>query len=121
MNTFPDLQQLAAESQPYGVEIKIADDIFVKQMVLSQGGTVVPQHSHEHDHLSMLALGSVSVWKDGVFAGEYTAPCGIHIAARVKHTFVSLSDLVIIYCIHNVSRTGEVDILEEHQLDLGGL
>ena len=49
------LAPLPAEQQPYGVEIKMADGIFVKQMVLSRAGTMVPQHAHDYDHLSMLA------------------------------------------------------------------
>ena len=118
---FPDLTALAATDQPYGVEIKMADGIFVKQMVLSHAATVVPQHSHEHDHLSMLAVGSVALWRDGVFVKEFTAPCGISIPARTKHAFVSLSDFVVIYCIHNIERSGEVDIHAEHQLVLGGV
>lgn len=104
--------------QPHGVEIKMADGIFVKQMILDAAGTVVPQHSHTYEHLSMLALGRILVWKDGIFFGEFSAPTGIPIAAHAKHTFVSISDQVIIYCIHNIERSGEVDIHAEHQLEL---
>jgi quercetin dioxygenase-like cupin family protein len=121
IHRFPDLDQLAEENQPYGVEIKMFDGVFVKQMVLTRAATVVPQHSHEHDHMSMLALGSVTLWRDGAFVGEYSAPAGIFIPAKSKHTFVALSDMVIIYCIHNIERSGEVDIHAEHQLDLGDL
>ena len=120
-HTLPDtalLAPLPEEQQPYGVEIKMADGIFVKQMVLSRAGTVVPQHAHEYEHLSMLAVGTIRLFKDGVAAGEFSAPCGITIAARVKHTMVALSNRVVIYCIHNIERSGEVDIHAEHQLEL---
>lgn len=105
-----------AKEQPYGVEIRSTDDIFVKQMVIPKSGTIVPQHSHAYDHLSMLAVGSVRVWEDGEDKGVVKAPAGITIKSGVKHTFMSLEDNTIIYCIHNIARSGDVEILEEHQI-----
>lgn len=103
-------------NQPPEIEWAIEDGIFIKQMYLEKKGTVVPQHSHEYDHVSMLAVGSVAVWVDGVLIGEMKAPKPITIKAHKKHTFMSLEDGTTIYCIHNISRTGEVDIHEEHQI-----
>jgi hypothetical protein len=97
-------------------EIYIADDIFTKQMHIKHEGMFIPQHSHSYEHMSMLAHGSVRVWQDGVFTGDYVAPVGIKIPANVKHTFMSLEPDTIIYCIHNISRSGEVDVSEEHHL-----
>jgi quercetin dioxygenase-like cupin family protein len=92
------------------------DDVFIKQMVVPDRGTVVPQHSHEYDHTSMLAKGSVKVWGDGKYLGVFVSPAGIEIKAGVKHSFLTLEDDTIIYCIHNVSRSGGIEMLEEHQL-----
>lgn len=102
--------------QPHGVEIFTADGVFIKQMAIPKAGTMVPQHSHVFDHTSMLARGSVRVWKDGVLDGDVVAPAGIFIAAGIKHAFLALEDETIIYCIHNISRIGNVEIAEEHQL-----
>ena len=110
----PDLS--GGIEQPYGVEIHFSDGIFIKQMHIPKAGTIVPQHAHEYDHLSMLAAGAVRVWAGGLSEKEYVAPIGIPIAAGVKHRFLSLVDNTVIYCIHNISRTGEVDIAEEHQI-----
>lgn len=101
--------------QPSSVEIKIVDDIFIKSMEIQHKHMVVPQHSHKYDHVSMLALGTVRLWKDGVLMGDYKAPQGILIKAGCKHTFQSLEDNTIIYCIHRLHDTDEVEILEEHQ------
>lgn len=97
-------------------EIYIADDIFTKQMHIKHEGVFIPQHSHTYEHMSMLALGSVRVWQDGVYSGDYTAPVGIKIPANVKHTFMSLEPNTIIYCIHNTARTGQVEVNQEHHL-----
>jgi quercetin dioxygenase-like cupin family protein len=111
---------MAAE-QPHGVEIHMADGIFIKQMIVPKAGTYVPQHSHTWDHVSMLAVGSIRVWKDGVLDGDYTAPTGIMIKAGVEHTFLALVDQTILYCVHNIGRTGEVEIIKEHQIVPGGV
>jgi quercetin dioxygenase-like cupin family protein len=103
------------EEQPPIVEIKMADGIFIKQIFLKKKNTYVPQHSHKYDHTSMLAVGSIAVWEGEIFSGEYSAPTGILIKAGIKHTFKTLEDNTLIYCIHNISR-GEVEILEENHL-----
>lgn len=106
-----------ADEQPHGVEISIADDVFVKQMVIAKTGTLVPQHTHTWDHLSMLAIGKVRVWKDGKYDGDYTAPMAIMIKAGVAHKFLSLVDNTIIYCIHNIAHSGSIDVLKENEIE----
>lgn len=110
------VRALPSVEQPTGVEIYTTDGVFIKQMVIGRRGTVVPQHAHAWDHTSMLAFGSVAVWRDGIFDRVYEAPSAIFIRAGVKHTFHSLIDNTIIYCIHNLHGEQAVKILEEHQL-----
>lgn len=102
--------------QPPNVEIHMADDIFIKQIYIAKAGTYIPQHSHKYAHTSMLATGSMRAWKDGVLVGDLTAPTGILIEAGTKHTFLSLVDNTTIYCIHNLSRSDVIEVLEEHQI-----
>lgn len=102
--------------QPPDVSFASEDGIFIKQMYLRDALTTVPQHAHEYDHVSMLAVGSVRVWSNGAYVADYKAPCAITIRARTKHTFLSLEPGTTIYCIHNISRTGEVEIHAEHQI-----
>lgn len=102
--------------QPESIEFYSTDGVFVKTMHIKHANVLVPQHSHEYDHLSMLAKGSVRVWRDGVILGDFTAPVGIEIKARTKHKFLSLEPDTLVLCIHNVSRTGQVDIHAPHEL-----
>lgn len=106
------------DQPPEGVEFR-ADGVFIKQMFIARKDTLIPQHAHVFGHLSMLAAGSVRVWKDGVLDREYQAPTGIFIGAGIKHTFQSLEDSTIIYCVHAVKGDGQVEIAEEHQLTRG--
>lgn len=114
-----DLSGLAPVEQPGIWEFATADSVFIKQMHIAKAGTYIPQHSHAYDHSSLLAVGAVRLWKDGVLAGEHTAPKILNIEAGVKHLFQSVVDDTIVYCIHNLSRSEVVEIMEEHDL-LGG-
>jgi hypothetical protein len=103
--------------QPFGTEITTVDGIFIKEMHIPDQFTVVPQHSHRYDHTTMLAKGMV-----GMKTGDdhewrvHVAPAAIFIKAGVKHTFQSLEPDTILYCIHNVSRTGHVEVAEVHEI-----
>lgn len=101
------------EVQPENWEIHTVDGVFIKQMHLAVAGMLIPQHSHTHDHVSMLAHGSVRVAIEGVPAGDFRAPAGIFIAAGKKHLFESLEADTVLYCIHNMAN---MQIDAEHQL-----
>jgi len=89
------------------------DDIFIKQMFMAKRGHLVPQHVHKYAHHSMLARGSVRLWVDDVLVGDFKAPMPILIVAGKAHTFQALEDESLIYCIHNVTGRGGVEILAE--------
>lgn len=105
-----------AAEQPYSVEFTEAPGIFVKSMHVKERFTYIPQHAHTTAHLTMVAKGEVLLWKDGAFAGRYTAPAGIHIEARVKHLFMTWVDDCLLYCIHRVDGEEGPEIAAEHQL-----
>lgn len=94
-------------------EHRTVDGVFIKQMYLKTQGTLVPQHSHKHAHVTMLAHGSVEVVVEGHKIGVFKAPYPIFIEARKKHSFLSLEPETVLYCIHNTSRTGSVEIHQE--------
>ena len=92
--------EMAAE-QPISTEIRMADGVFVKTMVVRKKGTVIPQHSHKFSHTSCLVRGSVRLFAnsgtpDVDYMGIYIAPCGIVIEAGVKHLFETITDDVIV-------------------------
>lgn len=60
-------------------------------------GTQLGQHKHDHDHLSILAKGTVVVGVNGQ-AGTFSAPCAIRIAAGTEHHVLALTDAVW-FCI----------------------
>ena len=73
-------------------------------------GYVLVQHAHKHDHLSILASGSVEMVVDGV-KSVVEAPACLTIAAGKHHGVKSLTD-VVWYCVHATDCTDEDDIDE---------
>lgn len=89
-----------------------ADDIAIRQIVVPYKGMRVLQHSHAYDHITLLTNGAVRLFVEGEDAGVIAAPKPITIRAGTKHTFEALEDNTVLYCIHNVMRTGKIDVLE---------
>ena len=73
-------------------------------------GYVLVQHAHKHDHLSILASGSVEMVVDGA-KSIVDAPACLTIAAGKHHGVKSLTD-VVWYCVHATDCTDEDDIDE---------
>lgn len=107
---------VAAKDQPSVTKIITADGIETWQIEILNKGDIVPQHSHAYEHATLIARGSIRAWKEGTLLGEFTAPNHIIIAANTKHTFETLEDNVLIYCVHNIERNDEIEVAEEHQI-----
>ena len=106
----------ASEHQANCVENYTADGIYIMQIHVPKKDSLIPQHSHVYDHTTMLAKGTIHIWEDGVDKGIRVAPTGIYIKAGIKHMFHTLEDDTLLYCIHNVSPKGKVEVKEEHQI-----
>ncbi len=104
--------------QPITREYTKQDGIGIVQIEIQLAGTYVPQHSHEYAHATLVTSGGIRVWKDGELDQDYLAPTIIEVPARMKHTFMSLANNTVLYCIHNVSRTGYVEIHERYEFGL---
>jgi hypothetical protein len=105
------------DDQPYGIEVHSADGVWLKQTLVPRAGTVLPQHTHLWDHLTMIAVGSVLLWKDGVLDGRYDAPSGITIRAGVAHEVQTLTDNTVLWCIHGLHSEEAQQVLRQYDLD----
>lgn len=90
---------------PY-LEFAEVDDIWVRSYSLEKSGSVAAQHTHTHDHMTLVSRGSVEAWQDGKLMGVYIAPAIIKIEAGKSHTFKALTDDVVLCCLHNLRGTG---------------
>lgn len=92
--------------EPDYVEFAEVDDIWVRAYSIKKASTVISQHVHTHDHITLLSNGSIEGWKDGECLGQFDAPAIIKIPAGCKHAFTALTDDVILCCLHNLRGTG---------------
>lgn len=79
-----------------------AAGVYAKQMQLPAGHYAV-KHTHDYDHLSILAKGEVVVMVDEE-ATVYAAPACINIKAGQEHRIEAISDAVW-FCIHATDET----------------
>src|SRR4051812_4164940 len=103
-----------AEHQPTS-DLTLYAGIFVKTWAVRDAGTMLPQHSHQWPHLTLVVSGSVRVWRDHELMGDFTAPETIKIPALAKHMFQTLAGNTVLACIH-ASEAAEIEIAEEHQI-----
>lgn len=94
--------------------------IFCKTWHVADAGTLIPQHSHQHPHLTYLVRGAIRAWCDDQPLGDFIAPAAIKIPALRKHTFLTLSDAVTLACIHSVGEADDAAVADEHILELEG-
>jgi len=109
-----------APNQPVG-DLCLYAGIYLKTWTVPDRGTLLPQHAHSWDHISFIVSGVVRAWAGDHLLGEYAGPRAIKIGAGVKHRFLTLTDRVMIACIHNADHAeadGEPPIAEEHNLVL---
>lgn len=88
------------------IEFAEVDDIWVRAYSVDKAQTLMSQHTHAHDHITLVSRGTVEAWQDGELLGQYTAPAIIKIPAGKKHAFTTLTDDVVLCCLHNLRGTG---------------
>lgn len=108
-----------AKNQPEG-SLCLYAGIFAKTWTIADRGTLLPQHSHTWPHISYVVCGAVRVWCEDQHLGEFVGPCAIKIPALAKHKFLTLSDNVVILCIHNADRLDDDEpvVAERHNLEM---
>jgi mannose-6-phosphate isomerase-like protein (cupin superfamily) len=103
-------------NQPVQTDFAVTDGVFIKHIAIPEADMLVPQHSHAYDHTTFVSKGRVIVRRDDLDVPfEAVAPTALRIPAGVKHSFLSLEPTDLL-CIHNVARSGAVEVREEHHI-----
>jgi quercetin dioxygenase-like cupin family protein len=89
------------------IEHYFSSGVYAKESRIPAGHVLV-QHSHKHDHLSILASGSVEIVVDEK-TSVINAPACFTIEANKHHGVKTLTDAVW-YCIHATDCTDENEI-----------
>lgn len=102
-------------------EIKIGcvANLYSRMMHFRKAGDVEVGHTHQFDHLTLLAKGRVRVTVEGK-TSDFTAPTMIYIKANAVHELEALTDETVAYCIHALrSGDGVDDILDPAMIPEG--
>lgn len=100
------------------ISIGCVANLFSKMMHFAKAGDTEIGHTHQFDHLTLLAKGKLRVTVEGV-TSDFTAPHMIYIKADKVHELVALTDETIAYCIHALRDKENNDILDPSMIPAG--
>jgi quercetin dioxygenase-like cupin family protein len=90
------------------VKLGCVANLFSRMMHFKNVGDVEQGHTHQFDHLTLLASGRLQVTVDD-HVSEFEAPHMIYIKKDKMHELVALEPNTIAYCIHAIRIGDEVD------------
>jgi len=90
------------ETEGVGVAHYFGKNLYVKQAVI-QPGYLVKKHTHDYDHISILAMGKAAVEiEDEITLVD--GPAVITVAAGKQHSVEALTQ-VVWFCVHSTVDT----------------
>lgn len=104
-------------SQPI-VKIGCVANLYSRMMRFEKAGDIEVGHTHQFDHLTLLAKGKLKVTVEGV-ASEFTAPHMIYIHKDKIHELEALTDETVAYCIHALRDKETNEILDPSMIPAG--
>jgi quercetin dioxygenase-like cupin family protein len=104
-------------SQPT-VHIGCVANLFSRMMRFEKAGDTEVGHTHQFDHLTLLAKGKLKVTVEGV-ASEFIAPHMIYIHKDKAHELEALADETVAYCIHALRDKDNNEILDPSMIPAG--
>ncbi len=100
------------------VQLGCVANLFSRMMYFKKVGDTELGHTHQFDHLTLLAKGKLKVTVDGV-ESSFTAPQMIFIQRDKVHTLEALQDETVAYCIHALRDRNNNDILDPSMIPAG--
>jgi len=104
-------------SQPL-IQIGCVANLYSRMMYFTKAGDIEIGHTHQFDHLTLLAKGKLKVTVEGQVS-EFTAPHMIYIRADKVHELEALTDETVAYCIHALRDKNNNEILDPSMIPAG--
>ena len=105
-------------NQP-NVRIGCVANLYSRMMHFAKAGDIEHGHTHQFDHLTLLAAGSLRVTVEGKTT-DFRAPHMIYLRADKNHELVALEDNTVAYCIHALRNgNGVDDIIDPESIPAG--
>lgn len=93
------------------INIGCVANLYSRMMHFKKVGDVEIGHTHQFDHLTLLAKGRLKVVVEGK-ESIFTAPQMIYIKADKVHELTALTDETVAYCIHALRDKETNDIID---------
>lgn len=100
------------------ISIGCVANLFSRMMHFKKAGDVEIGHTHQFDHLTLLAKGKLKVTVEGNVS-EFTAPHMIYIHKDKVHELEALTDDTVAYCIHALRDKNTDEILDPSMIPAG--
>jgi quercetin dioxygenase-like cupin family protein len=100
------------------IKYGLVSNLWTRQMHFVKAGNTEYGHTHDFDHLTLLASGSVRITVDGEVS-TFVAPHMIFISKDKRHEIVALEDNTVAYCIHAHRDLDTGDILDPSMVPNG--
>lgn len=100
------------------IKIGYVANLYSRMMHFEKVGDIEIGHTHQFDHLTLLAKGKLKVTVEGV-STEFTAPHMIYIHKDKVHELEALTDETVAYCIHALRDKDNNEILDPSMIPAG--
>jgi len=100
------------------IAIGCVANLFSRMMVFEKAGDVEVGHTHQFDHLTLLAKGKLKVTVNGK-ASYFAAPHMIYIHKDHVHELEALENETVAYCIHALRTADQSEILDPSMIPAG--
>lgn len=100
------------------IQIGCVANLYSRMMRFKRAGDTEIGHTHQFDHLTLLAKGKLKVTVDGA-ATEFTAPHMIYIHKDKVHELEAMEDETVAYCIHALRDRETNEIIDPSMIPEG--
>jgi quercetin dioxygenase-like cupin family protein len=99
------------------VKLGSAGNIYTRMMHFEKAGDIEIGHTHDFNHLTLLANGSLKVTVEGI-DNIFKAPHMIWINKDKNHELTALENNTVAYCIHAM-RDANGELIDESMIPIG--
>jgi len=99
------------------ISLGIVHNVWTRQMHFLKKGDHETQHTHQFDHTTLLAKGSLEVVVNGK-STIFKSPHMIFISKDHDHSMTALEDDTVAYCIHAMTAHDGINEYTKHVDDL---
>lgn len=100
------------------IHIGCVANLYSRMMHFRKAGDTEIGHTHQFDHLTLLAKGKLKVTVEGNVS-EFTAPHMLYIHKDKVHELEALVDETVAYCIHALRNKETNEILDPSMIPKG--